>query len=197
MKVVGAGAVAILALATSAGADQIYRWQDSAGRIHYSNTEYAGEATRLGTAAAPAAQPAPAPAAPVPADDTADADPGAAPGIAAPLSEEEQATFSTRVSLRRNALERELRATEKRIAELDARLKSLGQVRTRWAGGSAATGGVRTAAADVRSEEEQALAAEREQLAQHAIEVRSAAVKLRTEVSGHLGATPAWWADVR
>src|SRR5207247_2278851 len=42
-----------------------------------------------------------------------------------------------------------------------------------------------------------ALAEEREQLAQHALEVKGVAVKLRDEVTARVGETPAWWIDVR
>ena len=49
----------------------------------------------------------------------------------------------------------------------------------------------------MRSEEEKALAEEREQLAQHALEVKGVAVKLRDEVTARVGETPAWWIDVR
>src|SRR5207302_61671 len=38
---------------------------------------------------------------------------------------------------------------------------------------------------------------EREQRAQHALEVKGVAVKLRDEVTARVGETPAWWIDVR
>jgi len=50
---------------------------------------------------------------------------------------------------------------------------------------------------DLRSEEERTLATEREQLAQHADQVRNDAAKLREEVTARFGATPPWWIDLR
>ena len=109
----------------------------------------------------------------------------------------DDAAFSADVSLRRNALERDLRATEKRLRELDTRLATLARARARNAANTVSTGGVRAPGAEMRSEEEKALAEEREQLAQHALEVKGVAVKLRDEVTARVGETPAWWIDVR
>src|SRR5919201_580606 len=53
-------------------------------------------------------------------------------------------SFSADASLRRNALERDLRATQQRLREIDARLALLAQARTQHTQGSAATGGVGT-----------------------------------------------------
>jgi len=81
----------------------------------------------------------------------------------------------------------------------DARrnVAALGRARTRNAGGNEATGGVRAAAADVRSEEEKSLATEREQVAQHVVEVRGAYARLRQEVTARFGGTPSWWIELR
>lgn len=156
-------------------ADEIYRSVDAQGRVKYSNgpSRDADEA--------PAGEPAEA-YAPV------DAGTPAAPGAEA---------FSTEASLRRNALERELRATGKQLRAVDERLATLGRARMRNAGGSVATGGVAASPANVRSEEEKVLATQREQLAQRAAEVRDAVTRLREEVTARLGATPEWWVEVR
>ncbi len=111
-------------------------------------------------------------------------------------------TFSATASLRRSALERDLRATARRLHEIDARLSTLARARGQHAQGSAATGGVAAPTAapegiDLRSEEERTLATEREQLAQHADQVRNDAAKLREEVTARFGATPPWWIDLR
>jgi len=126
---------------------------------------------------------------------TGDARRDVAPATA-PATEDAE-TFSTSASLRRQALERDLRTAERRLRDLDTQLAALGRARTRNAGGSEATGGVRAAAAGVRSEEEQSLGAEREQLAQHVADVRAAYAKLREEVTARLGATPSWWIELR
>ena len=164
--------VVLLAFAAPARSDEIYRWTDEAGQVHYAN---GAGATRVpdgppvGRKRAEAANEADASA---PVDD---------------------GTFSAGVSLRRNALERDLRATEKRLHELDARIATL--VRARKQNGAPGVVGTNL---DLRSEEEKTLATEREQVAQHAAEVRSDGVRLREEVTARSGgSTPAWWIDVR
>jgi hypothetical protein len=166
--------VALLALAVPAWGDEIERWTDAAGNVHYRNAPGPRTGDDADTPAAPAEH------AGAPGDTDSDAD-----------------AYSTSASLRRNALERDLRATEKRIREIDAKLASLARVRGQHAQGSAATGGGGTRAIDVRSEEEKALEAEREQLAQHAVEVRNDGARLRQEVTARFGATPAWWIELR
>ena len=167
MRVVGWMALGLVLLAGSAPADEIYRSTDAAGRPVFSNGRGGSGDARQDVA--PAAAPA-----------TEDAE-----------------NFSTGASLRRQALERDLRASERRLRDLDARLAALARARTRNAGGSEATGGVRAVAADVRSEEEQRLAAEREQVAQHVADARAAYAKLREEVAARLGGTPSWWIELR
>jgi len=173
MKTVGL-VVLGLALDAPVWADDIYRWTDAAGGVHYVNAPHR-QATD-GDAVAPGKE----------AAFTAPADAGP-----------DAAAFSADVSLRRNALERDLRTTERRLRELDTRLATLARARARSAANTASTGGVRAPGADLRSEEEKTLADEREQLAQHALEVKGVAVKLRDEVTARLGETPAWWIDVR
>src|SRR5262245_23680567 len=164
----------LLALAAPAWADEIERWTDAAGNVHYRNTP-----------------------GPQTGDDSDATAPAAVHGDAAAGTDSDADVYSTSASLRRNALERDLRATERKIRDIDAKLASLARARGQHAKGSAATGGVGTLAVDVRSEEEKALETEREQLAQHATEVKNDAARLRQEVTAHLGATPAWWIDIR
>jgi len=170
--------VGMLALALPAWSSDIYRWTDGAGNVHYSNTPNTGHAAKaVGPDSAPA---------------VGDDDGGAA-GARDPDAD----AYSASASLRRNAFERDLRATEKRVRELDAQLAKLARVRGDRADAARVTSGVGTNL-DVRSEEEKALATEREQLAQHAVQVRSDAAHLRDEVSQHTGgATPDWWVDIR
>src|SRR4051794_6458596 len=89
--------VSLTVLAGSGWADEIYRWTDGSGAVHFSNTPTSGgtptgltgDETAGDTGAAPGAQSGAQVA------DAAAADPG----------------FSTDASLRRTALEREARAT--------------------------------------------------------------------------------------
>ena len=169
--------LATVALVPPAWSGDIYRWSDSSGNVHYSNIDGVDGGTKIEPAERARAD-----------DDDGDAEASTAPDTGA---------FSAQASLRRNALERDLRATDRRLRELDGRLASLARARGQNAAGSAATGGVGTGALDVRSDEEKTLATEREQLAQHATEVRADAARLRDEVTTRLGTTPAWWIDVR
>jgi len=159
----------LIALVSPAAANDIYKWTDPSGTVHYGSM--------------PGGDAGPAKA------DSGDA------GTAAPA--EDADTFSADISLKRNALERDLRTTEKRMREIDSKLATLARARGERAQGSAATGGVGANPA-LRSEEEKALAEEREQLAQHAAEVRNDAVRLRDEATARAGGTPPpWWVDVR
>ena len=192
MRMVGVMSVsAVLALVSAPGwSDEIYHWTDGHGGVHFSNTPTAGVPwTRLsdGQPAVAGATPGVPPAPPTAAAGQPDADAGQ------PSNE----TFSADVSLRRNALERDLRASRKRLKDIDGRLATLARARNQHAGGSAATGGVGTLALDLRSDEERALAAEREQLSQHVDETRNDGVKLRDEITARLGETPAWWNELR
>lgn len=189
MRMVGPWALALLAFAMPAWSGDIYRWTDNAGSVHYSNMDIDGADA---TAVAPGSAPSSGDTARIdsaPATDDADA----------PKSDE---AFSTSASTRRNALERDLRATERRLREVDARLVSLARARGAHANGSDATGGLGTPSSapggiDLRSEEERTLGTQRDQLAQHAEQVRKDAADLRQEVTARLGGTPTWWVDIR
>ena len=194
MRTIGPWTLALLALATPGWAADIYRWTDGAGNVHYSNMDAEGDDAASVARDAPVAPPEEEASASL--DGATDE---AAGGTVAPA---DPGAFSTDASLRRNALERDLRATQQRLHEVDARLAALARARGQHAQGSAATGGVATPTAapegiDLRSEEERTLATEREQLAQHADQVRDQAAKLREEVTARLGATPPWWIDLR
>jgi hypothetical protein len=177
----------LVALAPPVRANEIYRWTDRTGGVHYTNTPTVG--------AEPTDMPAPE------AAEEADADAREASADQAPPAEiepsnEDRAYFAS-VSLKRNALERELRTTDRQLRTLDERLSAMARVRTRNRAGSDATGGVGTMAVDIRSEEERALAAEREQVGKRAEELRAEGARLREEVTARVGATPSWWIDVR
>jgi hypothetical protein len=194
MRMIGPWTVALLALAVPGWAGDIYRWTDSAGSVHYSNLDAEGADAAAVARGEPAA--ARAEDAPARLDGATD---DAAEGTAAPG---DAATFSADASLRRNALERDLRATTRRLNEIDARLATLARARGQHTQGSAATGGVAAPSAapegiDLRSEEERTLGTEREQLTQHADQVREQAAKLREELTARLGVTPPWWIDLR
>ncbi len=184
------GALALLALATPGWAGDIYRWTDDSGNVHYSNMDAQGSDA---TAVAPAGP-------------SAAARDESAPRGAHAKREAEDAgdtdAYSADASLRRNALERELRATERRLREVDGQIATLARARGERVQGSVSTGGVGVPAVapggiDLRSEEERNLATEREKLTQHATQIRNDAAQLRQEVTARFGATPPWWIDLR
>jgi len=120
-------------------AEVFYSWKDSGGNVHFSNvaapgskTVDLGEPTRFTGAGA-----AESPAAESEGSDTAGG-PEASPGE----------------SDARRKLEEEIRTIDSRLAEL-------AELRTRFAAGTASTGGVGTNAAGVRTPEEEALLEER------------------------------------
>jgi len=188
----------IAALASSSTAEEIYRWQDQMGGLHFENvpspSRYSfvgGEPdTAEGSAASEASN-----------GDVAVGENGEASDEARPkkkpLSADETAAYSTDVSTRRSRLERDLRGTQSRLREIDGRLTALERARLKNSRGSEATGGVAALAHDVLSPEEATLAEERDELAQRAVEVRNDAAHLRQEVEARLGTVPAWWTDLR
>ena len=178
----------LLLLAPPVRANEIYRWTDRAGGVHFSNTPTVG--------AEPTDSEAPAGEPEASAGDVhGEAVAGTPPEEITP-SDEDRAYFAT-ASLKRNALERDLRATDKQLRALDERLSGMARARTRNQAGSAATGGVGTSAAAIRSDEERLLATEREQIEKRADDLRAEGSKLRDEVTARAGSTPTWWIDVR
>ena len=192
MRMLAYATLAVLAGFAPGRAEEIHRWTDSSGRVHYSNTPTGRSADG---APSPSGQ-AYDPSGDAEARPTARGhDPEApAPAAAAPSTADAYDAFSTQASLRRSTLARDIRDTEKRIKGIDSRLSDLQRVRARNAQGSAATGGVK-ASLDVRSDEEERLAEQREELTKHATEVRNDYTKLRQEVTSRLGTTPPWWID--
>jgi hypothetical protein len=198
-SVVGA-LIVIAALAGSSTAEEIYRWKDSAGGLHFENVPTPNPTTgmqRIEGSGSEAPTAAATPPADVLYDDNGEPIVEAAPAKSQPAPPDDAAGYSTDVSIRRSRIERELKSTESRIKSIDGRLATLQQARLRNAQGSAATGGVGAPAQDVLSPEEEELVEERDELAQHAAEVRNDAAKLRQEVEARLGSVPSWWTDIR
>jgi hypothetical protein len=187
MWMIGVVALALVAWAVPGWSDEIYRWTDESGAVHFSNTPVAGGQPEKVTIDGHAS--------------FGERGGSNAGGGGASEGGHERAPdadrFSTQASLRRRSLERDLRATDQRLREIDARLAALAEARTRHAGGSVVTGGLGTNAADFRSEEEKQLADERKEIAGQADELRANGRKLRDEVTSREGSTPGWWRDLR
>jgi hypothetical protein len=166
------------ALAEPAWAEDIYRWTDATGRVHYSNTPAAREE-------------------PVRVISTSRGQiPEAGAGAEAASESGSAAEPAGDASVRRRALERDFQASERRLGELDAELARLAALRTRFAAGTEATGGVATRAADARSEEELVLERERAALVERLAEIRAGYAKLEEEVVARHGSRPDWWSPL-
>jgi hypothetical protein len=178
--------LAAVGLAATVRADEIYRWTDQAGRVHYSNTPVAGgEPTGLSAGEAPGGE-----------EPAGDAGSAGGDGVAG-ADDADGGAFSTRVSLQRNALERELRDIQERLRDVNRRTSDLAQARRRNFAGRSETSGVGAEAEDLRSDEEIALAAQRDELTRQAAAVQEQVQRLRDEVIARHGTTPSWWVDVR
>jgi hypothetical protein len=190
--------VGLAALAAPGWAEEIQRWTDAKGGLHFTNTPSFAPADDI----RPSAQ-GDMPVASHPIEPGGDAE--AVPGIPQEphpqepqntAADQDTAQFSTQASLRRTALERDLRDTQRQLKEIDDRLDELARARARHVQGSVSTGGVGTNP-NVVSEEEHDLTKAREALADHASKVRNEGAQLRAELSTRVGSTPAWWTDVR
>src|SRR5439155_174589 len=105
--------------ATTAAALRSDLARDGAGNVHYSNMDAEGDDAASVARDAPVAPPDEEASLNDATGDTAD---DAAGGTTAPA---DPSAFSTDASLRRNALERDLRATQQRLHEVDAHLQVL------------------------------------------------------------------------
>jgi hypothetical protein len=192
-SVVGA-LIVIAALAGTSTAEDIYRWKDAQGGLHFENVPTPNPISGLQQLQGEKAPDASTSDSSVLLDDDGNPIEGAKKQRIAP---DQEAGYSTEVSMRRGQLERELKGTESRLKAIDGRLATLQQARLKNVRGSAATGGVGSPAQNVLSPEEESLVEEREELAQRADEVRSDAAELRQEVEARLGTVPSWWTDLR
>jgi hypothetical protein len=186
--------IVIAALAGSSKAEDIYRWKDPQGGLHFENVPTPNPVPGFQQHEGETAPDASTADADVLLDDDGNPIEGTKKQRIAP---DQEAGYSTEVSTRRSQLQRELKGTESRLKAIDGRLATLQQARLKNVRGSEATGGVGAPAQNVLSPEEESLVEEREELAQRADEVRSDAAELRQEVEARLGTVPSWWTDLR
>src|SRR2546426_5893709 len=103
--------VAVLACGVGAQAAEVFQWTDQEGKRHYSNVPAASAERKAIDVEQGVAKTR------MPDEETTTAE---APGRG--RSAEELAAFSTSTSLRRQALERDLRQTERQLADRNRRL---------------------------------------------------------------------------
>jgi hypothetical protein len=198
MRSVCGALLMVMALTGSSLADEMYRWKDSSGGLHFETVPAPGERRRREDAAEVPTGDIVADQGGEPVDPSLydSGDSGDEVKKKKKMTAGEQEALSTDISVRRSQLERELRGTESRIRQIDGQLATLARARTKNTRGSEATGGV-AAPAHILSPEEESLVDERDELAQHAVDVRNDAAELRQEVEARLGSVPAWWTDIR
>lgn len=132
--------------------DQVYRWADRGGHLHFSNVPSPGsEATGIvSNEELPVTPPAPP------------GQPGATQGGSNPGSPDHEE--SPHAAVQRQDLERQIKDAERQLHALDARLGDLAAVRTRFAKGTPVGGGLPSNAGGVLSDEEKSLAQQRDSL---------------------------------
>jgi hypothetical protein len=193
MRSVAGALLMVVALAGPSLAEEMYRWKDASGGLHFENVPQPGEHRRHDEDVESTTGDVAVQENGEPADSLLDDSDGAP---RKKMTDDQTSAFSTEISARRSQIQRELRDTESRMRQIDGQLASLERVRTKNARGTEATGGV-AAPGNILSPEEEALVEERDGLAQHAVEVRNDAAVLRQEVEARLGAVPEWWTDIR
>ena len=169
-----------LAAAASAVEDQVYRWTDRAGQMHFSNVPAPGaEPTGIVsdedlpvTPHTPEGAPTDtAPQPPVPAQQQSDGAPGG------------DESESAQASLERRRLERQIKDADQQLRALDAQMAELATVRTQHARGGPVAGGLATNAASFQSDEEKALARQRDSIRDNAAHLRAEHSKLSDQTT--------------
>lgn len=182
--------IALLCVGVDAAmAQEIYRWVDSAGQVHYGDAPPAG--VTVERVAGRRWQPARG------TDGRASEDPHAAataeePEAAATVEEPRSAA---RASLERRKLERRARQLHGELSRIDGELERLAGLRERH---HKVSDDVRASLGEeLLSEGELDLLARRKEIeaALHAVQQEFAA--LRAEVARQQGSSPAWWRELR
>ncbi len=184
-------------VAPTLAGEVIYRWVDTGGGVHFSNVPSPGaRETDLAVAdepGSPEGMPVGPPEGEGQIAERSHGDGDSAPG---PAGQRDATEVSAQSSLRRQQLEREIKQSDQQLKDIDSQLQKMAQLRSRFAKGTAMTGGVATNADSARSPEEKQLAEQREQVAQQSAALRTQYGKLRDEVTAQLGGVPDWWIDV-
>ena len=144
---------------SGAGDDQVYRWADRGGHMHFSNVPSPGaEATGIVSKEELPVTPPTSPGQPANA-----ASPHGVPqdGSNAGSADREE---SPHAAVQRQELERQIKDAERQLHALDARLGDLAATRTRFAKGAPVGGGLATNAGGALSDEEKSLAHQRDSL---------------------------------
>lgn len=167
--ILGLTIMAAAAHGAIAAEDQVYRWTDHSGHLHFSNVPAPGaEATGIVSDEELPVTPAGTPDQP---------DDGTAPSPAR-AQPEAAAEESPHVAVERQDLEHQIRDAERQLQALDTRLDDLARIRTRFSKGSPVGGGFATNAANVQSDEEKGLAKERDALQAGVNQMRADHAKL-------------------
>lgn len=190
--------------AALAGADEIVRWTDAKGRVHFSNVApppsqaQGGEASAGGTAGeAPPAVAAPAPAAPEVAP--APSEPAAreaAAGKPGPYSNLSAEAFSSVASRQRMRLKSDLAAAKQHVREIDERLATIRAEKSQAVGDAMALLQGMYAPANAASTKEQELVADKKATEDRVDGIRKQYGELRDEAVRRYGGLPDWWLPI-
>lgn len=192
-----------LALGMSrADADQVYRWTDEKGNVHFSNVAPPGqeEKTEEGAPAAPE-PPASEPEGPsgsvVESPESADSEKKEPakekPGRFTNLSDD---SFSARVSRQRAALKKDLAQAKRHVRELDEQIAAVREERHQATGGAVLSLQGVIAPGNVDSERELLLKKDKEETEKRIQEIRKEYDELREEAVKRYGGVPGWWLSI-
>lgn len=191
-------AAPLLALGVSrVDADQVYRWTDEKGKVHFSNVAPAGQEVE----SEESSPSTPATSEPEsPASEAAEAPEGSSavsaketPGRFTDLSDD---TFSARVSRERTALKKELAQAKRRIRDIEEEIKTVREERQQAVGVALQRLQGMSIPSDVESEREQSLKKEKEDKEKRIQEIRKEYGELREEAAKRYGGVPGWWLPI-
>lgn len=188
--------------ASRATADQVYRWTDEKGNVHFSNVAPAGQEEK--TEENLPAEPEPAAIEPESRSGTVERAPEGAPaektepgkekpGRFADLNDD---SFSAQVSRQRTALKREIVEAKGRLRDLDDQIAAVQEERRQAIGNALQTLQGVTNPSNVESEKEQALKKEKEETEKRIEAIRKEYRNLREEAVKRYGSLPGWWLPI-
>ena len=196
-------AVPLLVLGASrATADQVFRWTDEKGNVHFSNVAPAGQEEK--TEESVPAEPEPAAIEPESRSGTVG---GATEGAPAEKTEPVKEkpgrfanlgddSFSAQVSRQLTALKREIAEAKRHVIELDDQIAAVREERGQAIDNALQTLQGVTNPSDVESEKEQALKKEKEETEKRIEAIRKEYGDLREEAVKRYGSLPGWWLPI-
>ena len=185
-----------------ADADQVYRWTDEKGKVHFSNVAPPGQEEKTEESAPAAPEPLTSePEGPsgsvVEPRESADSEKKEPakekPGRFSDLSDD---SFSTRVSRQRATLKKDLAQAKRHVRDLDEQIAAVREERSQATSGAILSLQGVTAPGNVDSERELALKKDKEDTEKRIQEIRKEYDELREEAVKRYGGVPGWWLSI-